>query len=138
MKPTDVWKPGLASRQPAAREPAAATAPGIARDDPRVIAALEDYMDASDAGRRPDRDQFLSRHGDIAQTLARCLDGLDFVRASAPQLADAAPPAAERAEPAFSTLGDYRLLREIGRGGMGIVYEAEQISLRRPVALKVL
>src|SRR5262245_23300014 len=36
------------------------------------------------------------------------------------------------------TIGEFQLLREIGRGGMGIVYEAEQLSLHRRVAIKVL
>ncbi|MCS7469109.1 protein kinase [Stieleria sp. ICT_E10.1] len=38
----------------------------------------------------------------------------------------------------FKQLGDFQIVREIGRGGMGIVYEANEISLDRRVALKVL
>ncbi len=103
-------------------------------EDPRVIAAVEEYLAALEAGGRPDRGAFLARHAAIAGPLAECLDGLDFVQSAAPRLQP--PPAADLF--AGTTLGDFRIVREVGRGGMGVVYEAEQVSLSRRVALKVL
>ncbi len=113
-------------------------------DDPRVVQAVREYMAAVESGSRPNRQVFLARHGDIAEPLAECLEALEFLRAAAPQLetpagtaADGAPVPPPAIDPAVP-LGDFRLLREIGRGGMGVVYEAEQLSLGRRVALKVL
>ena len=107
-------------------------------DDPRVAAALEEFLAELNAGRRPSRADFLARHSEIAELLADSLDGLLIVHSAWPTTLrdDAAQPAGEGVPPAV--LGDYRIVRELGRGGMGVVYEAEQISLARRVALKIL
>src|SRR5262245_30128492 len=102
-------------------------------EDPRVAAALQEYLAELEAGQQPDRAQYLARNAEIAATLGEALDGLDFVHgALRPR------PRGGEAAPVPALLGDFRILREIGRGGMGVVYEAEQVSLGRRVALKVL
>ncbi len=108
-------------------------------DDPRVIEALDEYVAALEAGQRPDREEFLARHADVAQALAECLDGMEALHeasSSSPQPVAGwtAPPGCQPGTP----LGDFRIFREVGRGGMGVVYEAEQLSLGRRIALKVL
>ena len=74
--------------------PLAAPQPGL--DDPRVSQAVEEYLAALDAGRTPDRREFLVRHADIAGVLEKCLDGLDFIRSAAPQILSPGQPPSSR------------------------------------------
>jgi WD40 repeat protein/serine/threonine protein kinase len=105
-------------------------------------AVLANYLRAAEDGRAPDRMELLARHPDLAPELATFFAGQDQLgRLTAPlrEAVSAVQESTIEEKLAESgRLGDFRILREIGRGGMGVVYEAEQISLGRRVALKVL
>ena len=114
-------------------------------EDPRLLAAVQEYMAALDAGKRLNRKEFIARHAEIADELTACLDGLAFVHSAAAEIQSASTRPSDETEPRLNgdeatgkPLGDFQLLREIGRGGMGVVYEALQLSLGRKVAVKVL
>lgn len=94
----------------------------------RLAELIDQYLADLQAGTAPDRARLLADHPDLAGELEACLAGIDFIHA-----AGAGP---ERSPE--RVLGDFRICRELGRGGMGAVYEAEQVSLGRRVALKVL
>ena len=104
--------------------------------DSLLARVLEAYLAEVEAGRRPDQEALLAANPEIAERLRTCFDSLRFVAQAAEDLSS--PSGRPAPHGLGGTLGDFRILREIGRGGMGIVYEAEQISLGRRVALKVL
>src|SRR5262245_47123009 len=107
-----------------------------AGDDPRILAAVKEYLTLLESG-PISRDEFLARHADIADQLADYLDGLELIHGAAVGARQATIQLAQSSTHP-KVLGDFRILSEIGRGGMGIVYEALHVPLARRVALKVL
>jgi len=136
-----------------------------AEREQRLNDILLAYVEAVEAGHSPDRRLILALYPDLASELSEFFEGRDQVEDMSAPLRDFSRSGLVRAalqvskEPSRSAnlgtrpsssagssrpvselgqLGDYQLIREVGRGGMGIVFEAHQISLNRRVALKVL
>ncbi len=91
----------------------------------RLQAALDLHAEWSRGRHGDDRDAFLAAHAELRDLLEPLFD-------------DEAEGVAEPGTDRPRRLGDYELLREIGRGGMGVVFEARQVGLERRVAVKVL
>jgi WD40 repeat protein/serine/threonine protein kinase len=106
----------------------------------RLAQALDAYLAALQAGTPPDKEEFLARYPELAEDLEACLASLEFIRRAAVKPSHPRPSGGSPLGADLPTriLGDFRILREIGRGGMGVVYEAEQQTLDRRVALKIL
>ena len=107
----------------------------------RVIA---DYMRRLDRGESVDRDEWIGAYPELADELRAYFDDLDEVEQFAGStlgwggapVESADLPNADAAAPA--QLADYALIRELGRGGMGVVYLARQAGLNRLVCVKLL
>ena len=102
-----------------------------------VIGELaEEYSQRLRNGEKPDVEEYARRHPDVADAVRQILPALEIMGA-VPSDADPNGDASATSAP-NKALGDYEIVREVGRGGMGVVYEARQLSLSRRVALKVL
>jgi WD40 repeat protein/serine/threonine protein kinase len=112
-----------------------------ASQDALVLELAEEFLDRYRKGERPPLREYTDRHPELAAEIREVFPAMAMMEkiAVAEESQEAGGQDSRVGEKlALEQLGDYRIIREIGRGGMGVVYEAEQVSLGRHVALKVL
>jgi len=102
----------------------------------RLDQLAEEFADRFRRGERPSLKEYTDRYPELADEIRELFPAL--IRVGQVEAICQDRDEADARTPPLSQVGDYRIVREIGRGGMGVVYEAELVSLGRRVALKVL
>jgi eukaryotic-like serine/threonine-protein kinase len=103
-------------------------------------AVIADYLQQIEGGAAPDREALLVRYPELADRLREFFSDYDRLGHRAGELRlsdDPSRTVGEGEQPAAAPrvryFGDYELLEEIARGGMGVVYRARQVSLNRGI-----
>ncbi len=100
-----------------------------------VLELAEEFLERYRKGERPLLREYTDRHPELAAEIEEVFPAMAMMENIAVADESVKDPVVKAS---VRQLGDYRIIREIGRGGMGVVYEAEQVSLGRHVALKLL
>jgi WD40 repeat protein/serine/threonine protein kinase len=107
-----------------------------------VLELAEEFLDRYRKGERPPLKEYINRHPELAAEIREVFPAMAMLENIAIASGSSAHTPSSLPGTAFGKpprqLGDYRIIRGVGHGGMGMVYEAEQVSLGRHVALKVL
>ena len=110
--------------------------PNTERDPLELLAA--EYMERLRQGQHPAIEEYAGAHADLAEEIRELFPTIAVTERLKARQARSSDGRATLGAARLERLGDFRLIREIGRGGMGVVFEAEQESLGRRVAVKVL
>lgn len=107
-------------------------------DEDLLAQLLDEYLRSLETGNPISLSSLTEKYPHLANELEKFGKSIDALHHATQHLSSGDSLATGEPSLPSKQLGDFKLGREVGRGGMGIVYEAQQISLNRKVALKVL